>query len=199
LYRATRLPVKQGTWARFTHVGGLKDIIPAPWTVPDNGIRIVDSAGTVGYDAGTLDTGRVLYDIEVLLNDPHDSETLRAVSVPARNSDTPAIDTFRVGSWFPWTGELRDANSGNPVVGANVEFKRTGGARIRPETFTVVSRADGTFPIRPEPLTRGAVDGQVVVRTGGVYRDTTVSVRIQATQDDNIKSIGVIKLTRVQP
>lgn len=200
LYRATGLPIRVGTHARFSHVGGLPDVIPAPWgVVPDDGVRIVDSTGVVAYDAATLDSGIVLYDIEVRLNYPHKWETLRAVPIPARYSDKTAVDTFRVGSWFPWRGELRDAETGEPVVGAKVEFWRIGGARVRRVFLTVESRLDGTFPVQPEPLDSGSVNAIIRVRTGGVYRDTIVPARIHQAQDDSIRSIGVIRLTRSQP
>jgi hypothetical protein len=88
LYRATGKPVPVGTWVRFRHVGGLSPIFPAAWTVPDSGIRIVDSTGTVAYDAATLEAGTVQYELQVRLNAPHDWDTL-TVSIPARFSSAP--------------------------------------------------------------------------------------------------------------
>jgi hypothetical protein len=200
VYRATGRPIAEATHARFTHVGGLPDVMPAPWgVVPDSGIRIVDSTGTVAYDAATLDSGIVLYDIEVRLNYPHSWDTVRAIPVPARNSDKPAVDTLRVGSWFPWIGELRDAVTDAPVSDATVRFVRKAGGRVRPALFTVQSRSDGTFPIQPEPLDTGSVDAVIMVQTGGRYRETAVTVRIRPAQDDIMRSIGVIRLIPAQP
>jgi len=124
VYRATGLPIKEGTHARFTRVGGLP-IFPAPWgVVPDDGIRIVDSAGVAGYDAATLDTGTVLYDIEVRLNQPHSWDTLRAVPVRARFSDAAFADTFRVGSSLPYIGDrYRDTTVARRIRPAR-DYKR---------------------------------------------------------------------------
>ena len=199
VYRATGKPIRTGTHSRWIHVGGLP-ITPAPWgVIPDDGVRIGDSTGTVAYDAATNDTGTVLFDIEVRLNAPHAWETLRNVAFPSRFSDIPVRDTMRVGLWHPWTGMLRDAATNEPVSGATVTFRRSVGARTRPDTFTVVSDAAGSFAIRPEPLDSGFVDATLFVRAGGGYRDTTVSIRVRATQDDTLRMLLPIGLTRASP
>lgn len=196
LYRATGEPIKEGTWVQFVRTGGLA-IHPAAWAQPDSGIRIVDGNGSVAYDAATDDSGTVIMDLRVLLNYPHAWDTVHAVAFPARYSDVPVVDTFRVGSWYPWQGEVHAGDTDLPLSGVVVQFRRTGGASVHPETFITQSRVDGTFPLSlMAPLDTGWVDGSLTVQGGGVYRDTTFAVRLTPAQDDGIRSIGIIRLTR---
>lgn len=193
-YRSTGLPVTAPILGEVRRVGGLETMAdPA-----DRGWRALTEEGELIYSVGTSDTGTVLFDIVAMLPPPFVAETLKAVPIASRYSDDPVeLGTFRVGSWYPWRGLLRDAVTDAPVAGASVTFRRTSGARVVDDPFTTTSATDGSFPVSPVPLERGTLSGELTVRTSGAYRDTTVTgVQIFTSEDDTVRALLTVRLRR---
>jgi hypothetical protein len=87
----------------------------------------------------------------------------------------------RLGTWmipypfFAYKGALFHRNNGQPPAkGIEVEFRRTGGIPIYPDTFTVLSDERGHFDLRPKTSVSGEVVGDVTVRLLPPYQPYVV-------------------------
>jgi len=201
LNRADDLPVKRGTVGIVKRVSGLTFLYPS-WANPaaDSGIRNVDSLGNLPYVAATPDTGSVTFDFWVRWPGAgFTADTVRAVTVPARNSSAPtARGPFRVGPWYPWYGEVRDVDTDAPIAGATVKFQRTSGADMQPATVTMTTGADGRFRVTAMPRSAGSAIGTLTFTfAGGTYRDSTYAgAQLTATQDDTLRLLRVFRFRR---
>jgi hypothetical protein len=113
-----------------------------------------------------------------------------------------------VGSWgvgplrtdphISYVGELFYRDTGERAERVEVEFRRTGGIAVAPDTFTVHSDVNGRFPLFMTPIGEGEVEGEFEVRPPAPYPAFTVSgVRMQTLiGKDDIRLVGVWAIDR---
>ncbi len=96
----------------------------------------------------------------------------------------PAIGgTWHIGDWLPYVGVLFQRGSLVRTAGIAVEFQRTGGIPVQPDTFTVQTNSDGYFPISPTPLAAGEVVGNLIVHAPAPAPAETIFAQRLATAD----------------
>jgi hypothetical protein len=131
-------------------------------------------------------------------------------SVPGVRVYTTQVrgDPTHVGNWgvgpvrtephISYVGELFFGDSGERAADVEVEFRRTGGIAVRPDTFTVRSNAQGRVPFFMEPVGEGEVEGEIEVRPPDPYQPLTVTgLRMQTLiGKDDIRLIGVWSIER---
>ena len=92
-----------------------------------------------------------------------------------------AVDTRHLGIWrisapqIHYAGELHWADTHTRAEGVEVEFRRTGGVLVVPDTFTMVTGADGRFIIRAAAREPGDVIAELVVRPPAPYQPFVIS------------------------
>lgn len=167
-------------------------------TDPETFVDPINSFGRSRIQMAALDSGDVVIDIDVRLGEPYGTETIRGVRFTSRNSDEQILLGPRsVGRWFPQFGIVRDRDTDQPITGAQISFRRTAGIAIQPDPFSIAVNADGSFPIRPQPLGDGEVVGDLTISPPAPYRDTVITgLRLQTSMDDTLRFIGVWRLLR---
>ncbi len=125
----------------------------------------------------------------------------RVTIAPIRvRADVRALGLYGVGPLpgpphISYVGELRYADSGERAAGVEVEFRRTGGIPVRPDTTIVRTDQFGRFPLFLEPVPRqdGEVTGTILVRPRAPYEAFTIpEVRMPTRRGVNdIRLLGV--------
>jgi hypothetical protein len=75
-----------------------------------------------------------------------------------------------LGSWaiayphLPYEARFFDRITRSPLPGIEVEFRRTGGIEVEPDTFTVTTNAFGTVKLRPLTQQAGELRGELLVK-----------------------------------
>jgi len=116
-------------------------------------------------------------------------------------------DSRRIGYWgvgplpapphLSYVGEVYFRDSGERAGGVEVEFRRTGGVAVQPDTFTIVSGADGRFPLFMTPSGAGEVIGEIRVNAPAPYRAFTVPLSLQTLRGaGEVRLAGVWALSR---
>jgi len=112
---------------------------------------------------------------------------------------TYADDTLRylqvwgVGPSLLYGGMLLRADTGEPIVGAQMTFRRTGGIAVAPDPFTSTSIAGGIFALYPAPSTDGAVQGNLTVHAPPL-RDTTFAITLPTFLADSMRLFAVFRI-----
>jgi hypothetical protein len=103
----------------------------------------------------------------------------------------------RVGRWLPWVARVREEGTEEPIVGARVEFRRTGGVPVQSDLFTTTSQEGGIFPVRPIPLADGEVVGDLFIALPAPFGDTLITgLRLPTTMDDSVRLISIWRFRR---
>ena len=144
-----------------------------------------DSAGIFVLEGATESRGQVSGVVRIYYSDGMLVDSIPGLVLSAtRGGDShnlgpipiawPHIDAF---------GNLFQRATRKPAAGVEVEFRRTGGVAIDPDTFVVKTDAAGNFPLRPSLAgTFGEVVGDLIIRPGGGARaDTVRGLRLAAT------------------
>lgn len=100
-----------------------------------------------------------------------------------------------------YVGELWFADTNELAVGVDVEFRRTGGLAVVPDTFAVFTGENGRFPLLMRPATRGeegVVIGDIHVRPPAPYQPLVISgVRMETTIAQNhLRLLGIWRIER---
>jgi hypothetical protein len=90
---------------------------------------------------------------------------------------TWGVGPIRTDPHISYVGELWYRDTGARAEGVEVEFRRTGGISVMPETLMVRSGADGRFVILLEvvPATAGELIGELHIRPSAPYKELTVT------------------------
>lgn len=106
------------------------------------------------------------------------------------------------GSWsipfpyLPYEVHFYERGTRQPAAGLEVEFRRTGGIRVEPDTFRVTTNPWGTVKLRPLTREVGELLGELVVHPLPPYRSYTIPNLRMATfglprLDSTLISTGV--------
>ena len=98
--------------------------------------------------------------------DPFGADTIRDIVLSTFNEDGQRfLDSWWVGRSLNYAGEvyIRDAGTQLPLDGATVQFRRTGGIQVSPDTFTVITQPWGGFSLSTFTSFEGEVEGEIVV------------------------------------
>jgi hypothetical protein len=108
------------------------------------------------------------------------------------------VGPLRGARHLSYVGEVRDAADGGALAGVEVEFRRTGGIMVQPDTFRVVSAGDGRFPLLMVPAADGEVIGELWIRPPPPWQVKHVpELRLQTlTGVDDIRLAGVWRVER---
>jgi hypothetical protein len=116
-------------------------------------------------------------------------------------------ESRRLGYWgvgplpapphLSYVGELYFRDTNARAEGVEVQFRRTGGVAVHPDTFSVVSGADGRFPLFLTPSGAGEVLGEIRVNAPSPYRSFTVPLRLETLRGaGEVRLVGVWALSR---
>jgi hypothetical protein len=101
---------------------------------------------------------------------------------------------WNVGPSLLYVGELL-TDAGTPVVGARVEFRRTGGIATASGVLAETTNEAGRFRLAPAPLASGEVVGDLHVFPRAPLRDTVIAnVRLQTFESDEVRLRDVWRL-----
>ena len=135
---------------------------------PDSLQRVAGPDGWFYVELPALDGDSVVGDLTVQYFELPRSFSVRGVRLPVRYTDRlPTLTrSFLIGSSFDYIGELRQRGTGLPVVGADLEFRRTGGTPLAAPVYTARSNADGRFALELVPTSESGspVVGDITVR-----------------------------------
>lgn len=124
-------------------------------------------------------------------------ETTR-VRGDARNLGMWGVGPLPTEPHISYVGGLYYRDTGQPAEGVEVEFRRTGGIAVEPDTFVVVSGENGRFPLLMDPAEQGAVIGEILVRPPAPYKAFKVAeVRIPTLLGkDDLRLLGTWGIDR---
>lgn len=139
---------------------------------------VSDSAGVFVLQSAAREEGAVVGDL--VFHPPPPIAPVTVSDVKMTTSRAPG-ELRRLGTWmvqypfFAYKGLLFHRNNGQPPArGVEVEFRRTGGIPIYPDTFVSLSDSLGRFDLRPKTTVMGEVTGDVTVRLLPPYQPYTV-------------------------
>jgi hypothetical protein len=122
---------------------------------------------------------------------------VRGVRLPVRYTDRrPALDrSVRIGTALAHTVEFRYRATRERVVGAEVEFRRTGGLALEQPTFSGRTDLNGqlVLVLIPETESAGEVVGDVTVRPPAPAPPFVIrGVRVRTYDSDDLPFLGVL-------
>jgi hypothetical protein len=130
-------------------------------------VTVADSAGNFVLEGRTRDEGVVTGELTFFPPSPIRPVTVRGVEMSTARAPG---ELRRLGTWrieypfFAYGGRLFHRNNGAPFGDSTrVEFRRTGGIPIYPDTFVVYTDSLGRFPLRPKTTVTGEVTGDLLV------------------------------------
>jgi hypothetical protein len=100
---------------------------------------------------------------------------------------------YGVGPSLLYGGILMRADTGEPIVGAQLTFQRTGGIAVTPDPFTSTSIPGGLFALYPAPSTDGEVQGILKVHAPPL-RDTSFTITMPTFLADSMRLFGVFRI-----
>lgn len=125
---------------------------------------------------------------------PPDGEATVLDTVRLATFDGPELRSGGEWAWGPqvhYQGGVRDAQSGQPLQGAVVEFVRTGGIPSDPTTMEVSTDEDGLFVIGLHVEELGSVEGEFRIRRGeGSDPVVFPLLTLEARDDDELPFLG---------
>ena len=85
-----------------------------------------------------------------------------------------------------------------PVSNAWVTFVRQSGARMSPDSVTMLTDAAGVFRVSAIPRDSASVTGTLRIAFANAHRDTVPgSVSLRATQDDTLRLLATYYVRRL--
>lgn len=143
-------------------------------TLQDSVVSRTDAAGRFTMFLPTADTGEVVGDV-VVRSPARYAETVSGIRLHTFGTDELRLGrVVNVGPSLAYVSEVHRADTDAPVVGATVEFRRTGGIAATPDVFSGQTTALGRFAVTAVPDTDGVLVGTVTVHLAAPWRDTTI-------------------------
>jgi hypothetical protein len=125
---------------------------------------------------------------------PRTPEVVTGLRLQTHEDDTLRyLQVWGVGPSLLYGGMLLRADTGEPIVGAQLTFQRTGGIAVTPDPFTSTSIAGGIFALYPAPSTDGAVQGTLRVHAPPL-RDTTFAITMPTFLADSMRLFAVFHI-----
>ncbi|MDF1505314.1 hypothetical protein [Roseisolibacter sp. H3M3-2] len=190
IYRRSGGPLAYST-VTFTRTGGARLA---------RGDRAVTQAGVDGWfylEAPVVGADTVVGDLSVKYYEFARPLEIRGVRLPVRYTDRlPELDrSFRIGNALDYTVEIRSRATRQPVVGATVEFRRSGGLALQQPTYVGRTDLNGQLVLALTPLSEapGEVVGDITVRPAGPEAPFVIrGVRIRSYDGDELPFLGVL-------
>jgi hypothetical protein len=188
-----------GVHVEFRRVGGLS--LPAEVLVATS-----DDAGRFRFEEETGVAGAVHGTLAFFPPEPYNHFPFYVEAVTISTTRVRG-DSRRLGFWgvgplpapphVSYVGELFYMDTGERASGVEVQFRRSGGVSVHPDTFTVVSGSDGRFPLFMTPSGPGEVVGEIHVNAPAPYRSFTTPVRMETLRGaGETRLVGVWGLSR---
>lgn len=179
-HRSTGLPPAKGIEVEFKRTGGIR-------IEPDSFVVRSDSLGHFYLRPQTLVAGEVMGDLTIRLLPPFKPYHIPGVRLTTfATPQHDAVMRIGIGYRFPYSGILVWEGTATRAEGVRVEFRRTGGIPIYPETYVTETDQNGTFLLSPTPVTSGEVVGDVVVHPPEPLDPYVIAkgVRLRTVEDD---------------
>ena len=155
-----RIPSSAGS-ATFRRTGGIR-------VSPDTFTSTTADWGGFSLDTQPLEEGVVIGELILRPEGDRSPDTIPEIRMETFNADSiRRLDEWTVGEQINYAAALVFEASGEPVVGAEVEFRRTGGIGASPESFTVTTDSSGNFLLRTHTDEEGTLEGELLVRAPG--------------------------------
>lgn len=170
VYRTSGLPVLGGT-VSFRRTGGVS--ISGPNGANGVYTSSVDGTGRVSLLSGVTANGAddVIGELTISLPDVQGVSVIPGVHVrPSYEFRPRDVLRLAVGPELSWILKIYDRATVTGVPGTTVSFRRTGGIRTSPETFTATTNKDGDFLVPLVPLAFGTVVGDLTVQPPPPFR-----------------------------
>jgi hypothetical protein len=166
--------VVPGVRVEFMRTGGAD-------TDPDTMVAISGSDGFFQLRGLAHDVGDVIGSLRVIPPPPHPEFIVPGLQLKA--SRTRGSGQFGgrlvVDPYILLVGEVRDRITGAEIVGATVNYRRTGGPVASPEVMTFVSEAGGRFFFEPAVEGFGILEADVEISAPGYPRPYLIPIRVQ--------------------
>jgi hypothetical protein len=130
-------------------------------------------------------------DLMVRLPFPLDSTIVRGFQLNPRIvfPQTVPLYLMQVGPSLRATLEFYRGNPSSPAANVAVRFVRTSGIEIGATGLSGVTGADGRVVLRPRPLSRGQVTGDVIVESSSPASTFTITGVTLTTHDDDLAPV----------
>ena len=154
-------------------------------TASDSFDIAADTTGYFFFDVAAQDAGALTTDMIVHAPALPQASRRSGVVFTAQYQDrlTQVGGAWTLGTWLPWVGVLVHRGSESRSAGIEIDFQRTGGIPVRPDTFVVHTNQDGAFALSPTPLAQGAVVANLIVRPPAPEPAETIFAQSLATAD----------------
>lgn len=168
---------------------------------PDTISGRTDVGGRFFIRAETSGPGSVLGELVVFdprLPEPYVGDVGLPTFHEYRPVDVP-VGVLLVGPSLLYFGRLylADGVDRRIAYGSEVEFRRTGGISIEPDTFVTDVKEWGGFPFEATTLHEGSVVGDLIFRPPPPYLpDTIVGVEVSTFNSDEARLLGEWEVTR---
>jgi hypothetical protein len=175
--------------------GAIRRLAGAPWTfTPRSGpvttplSGVADARGAIFLRLPATQAGAVRGDLAVQWAVGRPPDTLD-ITVPVVADDSIRFLGFvGAGPSLHYGGALQDIDGFVPIVGAGVEFRRTGGVAVEEAVFRWTTNEIGVFQYSSPPLEDGEVIGDLTFRLPPPYRDTTFTgIRLSTFRTDEFR------------
>jgi hypothetical protein len=178
-YRATYAPAA-GVEVEFRRVSG----VPLQ---PDTFVVTTNADGVFPLRTQPLGAGEVVAELVVRSPPPYRSFTVPELRLRTNFMERPEplVGLWGVGPHLPYLGHLVWADTRVSAADVEVEFRRTLGIPVQPESYVTRSNAAGHFALGAVvPLGYGELIGEVIVRPPAPYRSFTIpDIRLETTED----------------
>jgi len=173
----------------FRRTGGAKLAV-------DSIAAVADESGYFYLQAPALETGAVTGDLAVVGGDLARRYVIHDVSLPVvYDAQLPFVNvTWKVGTSLDYALQLFYRGSNALAVGAEVEFRRTGGLRLVKDTIVTKVDADGRIVLQPVPAgeQEGEVVGDLTVRSPALRAPYVVrGVHLRTFDNEELHFAGV--------
>ena len=182
-----------GLTVQFRRTGGIS-------ITPDSFVVQTGGDGRFPLIASATGAGEVVGDLTIVLPAPFKPDTIAGVRIAAFADDSMRfLDRWGVGPSLNYVGEVRQAGTDSAVVGATVQFQRTGGIQVTPSLLVAQTNADGRFLMATNPLDTGEVVGSLTIHPPAPLRDTTFTgIPLRTFDNDSLRLAGVWRIAPPQ-
>ncbi|HEV8411152.1 MAG TPA: hypothetical protein VGQ30_11640, partial [Gemmatimonadaceae bacterium] len=179
--------------------GALETGVPVDF-IPTGGVAAqsrTDTSNSVGrflIAPYTDQIGIIVGNLVIHYRPPRAPEVVTGLRLQTYEDDVLRYtQVYGVGPSLLYGGILMRADTGEPIVGAQLTFQRTGGIAVTPDPFTSTSIPGGLFALYPSPSTDGEVQGILKVHAPPL-RDTSFTITMPTFLADSMRLFGVFRI-----